>query len=257
MSKILIVDDDPEIRKLLSIKLVKEGYEVVVAVDTYDAIQGVHGKRPDLVVLDIMLPAGGGLNVLKNIRSIPASAMTPVVVLTAIDDEEMRQKIEQAGVEAYIRKPFDYEVLSATIKDLLTKDASDAGKTSVVPGIHTGKVLIVDDDPDITKQLVSRLSHEGYDAFFAVDAYDATQSVRKKKPDLVVLDIMLPAGGGLQVLKNIRSMPVTAATPVVVLTAIDDEEMRQKIEQAGVEAYIRKPFDYEVLSATIKDLLTK
>ena len=121
MSKILIVDDDPEIRKLLSIKLVKEGYEVVVAVDTYDAIQGVHGKRPDLVVLDIMLPAGGGLNVLKNIRSIPASAMTPVVVLTAIDDEEMRQKIEQAGVEAYIRKPFDYEVLSATIKDLLTK----------------------------------------------------------------------------------------------------------------------------------------
>jgi DNA-binding response OmpR family regulator len=80
--------------------------------------------------------------------------------------------------------------------------------------------------------------------------------VYAKKPDLVVLDIMLPAGGGLHVLKNIRSMPVTAVTPVVVLTAIDDEEMRQKIEQVGVEAYITKPFDYTVLSGTIKKLLT-
>ena len=121
MSKILVVDDDPEIRKLLSIKLPKEGYDVFVAVDTYDAIQSIHGKRPDLVVLDIMLPAGGGLHVLKNIRSIPATAMIPVVILTAIEDDEMRQKIEQVGVEAYIKKPFDYTMLSGVIKKLLTE----------------------------------------------------------------------------------------------------------------------------------------
>jgi DNA-binding response OmpR family regulator len=148
-------------------------------------------------------------------------------------------------------------MLSGVIKKLLMKDTFETSTTPVVPDIHTGRILIVDDDSDITKQLVSRFSQEGYDAFFAVDAYDAIQSVRKKKPDLVVLDIMLPAGGGLHVLKNIRSMPATAMIPVVILTAIEDDEMRQKIEQVGVEAYIKKPFDYTMLSGVIKKLLTE
>lgn len=116
-------------------------------------------------------------------------------------------------------------------------------------------ILIVDDDPDIRRQLGIKLSKEGYGVFFAVDAYDAVQSARKIKPDLIILDLMLPAGGGLHALKNIRLMPEAAMIPIVVLTGTKDEEIKRKIKQEGVEAFMLKPYDYTVLSETIKKLL--
>ncbi len=119
MSKILIVDDDPDITKHLAIKLAKEGYDVVFAMDAYNAIQSARREKPNLIILDIMLPAGGGLHVLKSIRLISSTALVPVVILTGTSDEEMRKKIEQEGVEAYFQKPYDYTVLSETIKNIL------------------------------------------------------------------------------------------------------------------------------------------
>jgi two-component system, NtrC family, sensor kinase len=257
MSKILVVDDDPDITKQLSFKFSKEGYNVVVAVDAYTGIQSARKEKPDLIILDIMLPAGGGLQVLKNIRSMPNISRTPVVILTGTSDNEMRKKIEQEGVEAYLLKPYDYNVLSQTVKQLLGKGESDTGDTPVVDDNRpTSKILVVDDDPDITKQLGFKFSKEGYNVVIAVDAYTGIQSARKEKPDLIILDIMLPAGGGLYVLNKIRSMPDISRTPVVILTGTSDHEMRKKIEQEGVEAYLLKPYDYNVLSQTVKKLLT-
>ncbi|MGV8058171.1 MAG: response regulator [Smithellaceae bacterium] len=119
MSKILIVDDDVELLKLLRLKLSRDGYSVVTAVDAYNGIQSARREKPDLIILDIMLPAGGGLHTLKNIRLTPFGSQTPIVILTGIHDEELRQKIEHEGVEAYLQKPLDYNLLSETIKKLL------------------------------------------------------------------------------------------------------------------------------------------
>jgi DNA-binding response OmpR family regulator len=119
MSKILIVDDDPEILKLLRFKLAQEGHKVVVAIDAYNGIQSARREKPDLIILDIMLPAGGGYHTLKNIRLTPQGSQTPIVILTAQQDEELREKILHEGVEAYLQKPVNFPVLSETIKKLL------------------------------------------------------------------------------------------------------------------------------------------
>lgn len=119
MAKILIVDDDPDILKLLRFKLSQEGYKVVVATDAYSGIQTAHREKPDLIILDIMLPAGGGYHTLKNIRLTPQGSQTPIVILTGMQDPELRQKIELEGVEAYMQKPLDYQLMSETIKKLL------------------------------------------------------------------------------------------------------------------------------------------
>lgn len=121
MSKILIVDDDLNILKLLRFKLTQEGYKVVFAIDAYNGIQSVHREKPDLIILDIMLPAGGGYHTLKNIRLTPHGAQTPIVILTGIQDEELKEKIVKEGVEAYLQKPLDYNLLSETIKNLLSR----------------------------------------------------------------------------------------------------------------------------------------
>jgi DNA-binding response OmpR family regulator len=119
MSKILIVDDDQDFLKLLRLNLSKEGYKVIFATDAYTGVQSARAEKPDLIILDIMLPAGGGLHTLKNIRLTSHGSQTPIVILTGMKDEKLKQQIEQVGVEAYLQKPCDYAVLSETIKRLL------------------------------------------------------------------------------------------------------------------------------------------
>jgi DNA-binding response OmpR family regulator len=119
MSKILIVDDDVELIKLLRLKFSREGYNVITAMDAYAAVQSASKEKPDLIILDIMLPAGGGYHALKNIRLTSHGAQTPIVILTGMQDEELRNKIKQEGVEAYLQKPYEYSVLSETVKKLL------------------------------------------------------------------------------------------------------------------------------------------
>jgi DNA-binding response OmpR family regulator len=119
MSKILIIDDDLDILKLLRFKLSQDGHKVVTAIDAYNGIQSARNEKPDIIILDIMLPAGGGLHTLKNIRLTPHGSQTPIVILTGMHDKELREQIENQGVEAYLEKPVDYGVLSETIKKLL------------------------------------------------------------------------------------------------------------------------------------------
>lgn len=119
MSKILIVDDDIELIKLLRLKFSREGYNVITAMDAYTAVQSANKEKPDLIILDIMLPAGGGYHALKNIRLTTHGWQIPIVILTGIKDEELQQKIKKEGVDAYLQKPCDYDLLSKTVKNIL------------------------------------------------------------------------------------------------------------------------------------------
>jgi DNA-binding response OmpR family regulator len=253
MKKILIVDDDPEIHKLLRFRLIGEGYSVITAVDAYGAIQNARREKPDLILLDIMLPGGGGVHALKNIRLIPDTAPIPVVVLTATTDEDVKQTILELGVQGYVNKPFEYETVSRTIAELL-KNTSEELKAEE-PEHVLGKILVVDDDPDIVKLLSRQLAHEGYEAVVASDAYHAVQTILREKPDLIILDIMLPGGGGLHVLQKIRRVPGVAGVPVIILTGTHDAEVKQKIIEEHIDGYFQKPYDYTDLSSSIKALL--
>ena len=254
MNKILIVDDDPEIHKLLRFRLIGEGYGVLTAIDAYGALQTARREKPDLIILDIMLPGGGGLHALKNIRLIPDTASIPVIILTGTSDDEIKQKIMEHGVQGYLMKPFEYETVSRTIGELL-KDAPGRVKQEINDDQKQGRLLIVDDDPDIVRQLGRKLTGEGYEVIDASNAYHAIQSIHREKPDLVILDIMLPGGGGLHVLQKIRMIPGISGIPVIILTGMDDEKTKQRIIDQHVDHYFQKPYDYAVLSDSIKDLL--
>jgi DNA-binding response OmpR family regulator len=119
------------------------------------------------------------------------------------------------------------------------------------------KILVVDDEVDITKVLKKRLSTAGFDVIIAMDGYQGTEFAYKELPDLIILDLMLPAGGGLSVLKNLKLSVKTSDIPVVVLTAMRDEKYKNEILTAGVESYLEKPYDIEKLIVVIKDLLDK
>jgi two-component system KDP operon response regulator KdpE len=117
--RILLVDDDPDMLAMLELFLTGAGYGVASAKDGMSCVSRVQKERPDLVVLDLGLPAGDGLATLGRLRGLMPSAETPVLVLTAREGSAWREKAMDAGANAYMRKPVGRDTLLAQVGALL------------------------------------------------------------------------------------------------------------------------------------------
>ena len=117
------------------------------------------------------------------------------------------------------------------------------------------KILVIDDDKDIQRLLALRLGREGYETAFASDGIAAIAAARKESPDLILLDLGLPAGDGFTVLERLHAMPHLSTIPVIVLSARDPAQMTERALAAGADRFIAKPFETEQLLAAIKSSL--
>src|SRR5438105_15875572 len=114
--KILVIEDDPVARADLQARLEANGYIVVRAADAASAMTVVNRERPDLILLDLGLPAGDGYLVLERLRKIEAFAAIPVLVVTGRSDADTRKRVEAMGVAPVLSKPVDTEVLLAAVR---------------------------------------------------------------------------------------------------------------------------------------------
>jgi len=119
MSKILVIEDNIELSVLISDLLKSKGFAVVCCEDALQGIAFTHSQKPDLVILDLMLPAGGGLHVLETVKLSDRTKNIPIVVLTASKDEKHRAVATDHGVEAFLEKPYDPDILIETIQKIL------------------------------------------------------------------------------------------------------------------------------------------
>lgn len=120
-----------------------------------------------------------------------------------------------------------------------------------------GKILIVDDEPEIVRAVSMRLKASGFEIISAMDGLQATTMAMKEQPDVIILDIGMPAGDGHTVVKRLRNSTATCNIPIIFLTARTSERDFQKALKQGVDKYITKPFDSEELIAAIDELLSK
>lgn len=123
-SKILIADDDRQVLQLLSMSLRRAGYEVVNAVDGYQAVQFAHDHRPDLLILDVNMPAGNGLSVQQRLHKISACCATPVIYLTGDRSERVVANAKKLGAFAVLHKPFETAFLLETVRAALGEAAA-------------------------------------------------------------------------------------------------------------------------------------
>lgn len=131
--KILIVEDEAEIQGLLAHYLRKEGFVPIVAADGESALATARKKKPELILLDIMLPKTDGLEVLRAIRSDPGLARTPVIMLTAKGEETDRVVGLELGADDYVPKPFSPREVMARIKAILRRSRSPAPEPEPPP----------------------------------------------------------------------------------------------------------------------------
>jgi phosphate regulon transcriptional regulator PhoB len=119
--QVLVVEDEPDIRQLLTYHLVREGFACETATTGGEALRAVRARRPDLVVLDLMLPEMDGLEVCRRLRADPATATVPVIMLTAKADEVDRVVGLEVGADDYVVKPFSPKELVARVRAVLRR----------------------------------------------------------------------------------------------------------------------------------------
>ncbi|MFH1752966.1 MAG: response regulator [Candidatus Omnitrophota bacterium] len=124
--KILIVDDEKGWVQILMVRLSSYGYELSVAFDGLQAMMQLNRNKPDLVLLDLSMPAGGGLTVLKNIRQNIKLFNIPVIVLSGRTDDAAKEAVNKEGASGYFVKPVDMDKLKETIAELLNDNAKQA-----------------------------------------------------------------------------------------------------------------------------------
>jgi DNA-binding response OmpR family regulator len=119
------------------------------------------------------------------------------------------------------------------------------------------KILIIDDEKSLVFGLDTLLKSQGYLTIAAYDSVFGISSAHKDKPDLIILDLGLPAGGGLYVLENLKDSLETHDIPIIVLTAQQGKDLEEKVKQMGAAAYFHKPFESQQLLSQLNDMLNK
>ena len=201
---VLVVDDDPDVRDLLSAILTKEGYRVLFAQDGVEALDMMRHSPPDIVTLDVMMPKMDGWSLLGIMKSEPALHDIPVIMVTIVDDRNLGYSL---GASEFMTKPIDRGRLIAVI-----------GQFSRADGDHV--VLVVDDDPEVRALVRRTVESAGLDVAEAVHGRAALDWLRHNPaPALILLDLMMSEVDGFEFLDEMRRNDDWADIPVVVLTA--------------------------------------
>jgi len=122
MFKILVTEDEQITAKIIGRGLKNFNFQIYIANDAYSCVEMAHRIKPDLIVLDMMLPGGNGISVLQRLKVSSHTRDIPVVALTSVDDEDFKNKAIEQGISVYLAKPFNPGIMLKTISELLCID---------------------------------------------------------------------------------------------------------------------------------------
>lgn len=238
-TRVLVIEDDPDIATLIQLHLAGDGREVLIARRGDEAIEMAQRERPDLITLDILLPDIDGFAVLEELKSNPATQEIPVVVVSVLPD---RGECLRLGAVDYVTKPIDEHRLLRTVRKVLAR---------------RGTVLVVDDDEDTLSLMREILRANGFGVRTTSRGRRALRVAREVRPALILLDLKLRDLDGQAVLRRLKDDPATRDIPVMVLTGsmVIDDAKRQKVLALGAARLMSKPFSVGELMGEIEVVL--
>jgi len=251
--RILIIDDDIASLELLSRRLEASGYESIVSSNGKAGLALAQNHRPDLIIMDVLLPGMDGFQLCEKIKTDPALASIPIMMLTAVYvDEADKDKGLRVGAERYLMKA-DIYMFKPFHADRLLYNVGVLLKERQPEETHREKILVIDDEPDTLGLLKATLAAGGYEVITALSGEEGLRKVKLEKPDLVLLDIQMPGVSGIEVLTKIKEeRPQTA---VVMITAYGSEKIAVESMRKGANDYISKAIDGEELIIRVRENL--
>ena len=246
--RVLIVDDSLTVRMDIGEALQSAGFDTVLCADLRSAREALAREGSVLIVLDILLPDGDGLDFLKELRSSPATAQIPVLLLSTEADANNRVRGMGAGADEYIGKPYDLGLLVARARALTQADASG--------GVGLGRrVLVIDDSVTFRDELRQSLEGAGYHVREAATGEEGLALAAADRPDAVVVDGILPGIDGATVVRRLKSDTALRSTPCLLLTGAEGTNDGLRALEAGADAYVRKSEDLGVILVRLAALL--
>lgn len=222
-STVLVIDDDSMIRTLLQNYMHRFGYQAVTAPGGEEGLRLAQQIKPALITLDIMMPDMDGWLVLNALRTDPSFDKTPIVVISALEDE--RQLALERGANAYLSKPVNQQALQSILHDHISSSSE-----------RVPLIMMLEEDDNNRDMLGLLFNRAGWDVCKVQTAPAALSLLEKQEPpDLIVLDLVLPDMDGEHFIAAVKAQPAWANIPLVILTAKDlRQEERQKLEKQVV-----------------------
>lgn len=245
MSKILIMDESPNLTGFLRDILSRKGYSVHVVSDPSTGIQHVKNQKPALVFAGVREARKGAWEDVGRLRG--ADDAIPVVVLADTVTKDSEEKSTEAGCKGLIYKGLKPEVFLQKVLDACMAHAPLSLEGSLEAS--KGRLLVVDDEAIIRDVLARFFRRKGYSVSTAKNGKEALERVKKDRPHLMLLDIRMPEMDGFEVLKRLREIDREVA--VMMITANTDLGEAQKTIELGACDYIVKPFHLDYLETTV------
>ncbi|MBU4216726.1 response regulator [Candidatus Parcubacteria bacterium] len=263
--KILIVEDEQQLVELLSAKLIKEGYDVEAKYDGEDGLMKIRSWKPDLILLDIMMPKVDGYGVLMAMNE--ENIKIPVIVISNSGQPVEIEKTKKLGaVDHLIKTDFSPTDVLKKVNSYLSGGAAASFDESVLNpvdgkiGSKGLKVLLVEDDSFLGEICSKKLVKEEYTVYRAVDGMQALEGAKAIKPDIILLDIILPAIDGFQILGEIRRSKdkKLATVPIIMLSNLGQDDDVKKATEMGATGYMVKAhFTTDEIANKVKTVLGK
>jgi CheY-like chemotaxis protein len=246
---VLVVDDDPDILEGIVAVLETQPYRLKTARDGKQCLEVIEKEIPDLLILDLLMPRMDGFAVIRELRRSPKYAHLSIIVLTTVIEDASRRRYEletgmEMDVQDYVEKPVGPAELLRRVKSVLEQPY----------------ILVVDDDPDILESITSVLKSQSYRLHTARDGQTCLEMVKKRMPDLLILDMLMPKLDGFAVIRELWDDPQYADIPIVVLTALHEDATRRRYEletqrEMNVQCYLEKPVAPRELLRCVEEII--
>ncbi len=251
MPQVWIIDDETSVRERLYDALTQKGYEVTTVSSGMQALEMLKARRPQLIVLDSMMPGLSGVETAKQIRTFDDGV--PIVLLRGADEPELpHEELKRVGIADTVRKDSDEEQfvnsVEVSLKRLQASPAASLAKPTE-PAIRVpGSLLVVDDDPQLLRLLMAFFSSRGLGVLLASSGEEALQALAQN-PTAVLLDVNMPGMDGLMTLKKIKA--THPKIPVIMVSGVGEDTTVREALDAGAHDYVTKPFSLEYLETIV------
>ena len=245
---VLIVDDSLTVRMDLLELLERAGLRAQASATIAAARRALAQDRFSLVILDVLLPDGDGIELLKEIRAMPSAAGTAVMLLSS--ETEIRDRIRglTTGADEYVGKPYEAVYLVARARELVR---SADGCTA--PAVQT--ILFIDDSITFREALKEVLEEAGYRVLVAGTGEEGLRLAADQQPTAVIVDGQLPGIDGATVIRRIRLDAALRHLPCLLLTGSEDRDAEVRVLDAGADAFVRKEEDIGLILARLNAML--
>lgn len=256
--KTLVIEDDSFFADVLKSKLESQGYEVECASDGLEGFNKIKEFKPDIVLLDILLPSMNGYEILEKKNNDPSIKDIPVVVISNSGQPVEIERVLELGADDYLIKAQfgPDEVMDKIFASLGGPDDDSDGDGGKMRSLEGKKVVIVEDDEFLSDLLVEKFKMEKADVTHVTNGDELWASVESIEPDVILLDIVLPRMDGYEILDSIKNNENTADIPVIMLSNLGQDRDIERGKEKGAEKFLVKAlFSLDQIVCEVKKTL--